>query len=486
MLRSGDEYLTSIRDGRAIYIGDERVEDATEHPAFAEAARTYAAIYEMKRNEKNLDILSYEEGGARHSTYFLQPRSKDDLLKRTAAHRAIAEFSYGILGRSPDTASSMITGLAMKPEALDEKGGYPDHLTAYYRHLRDNDLYVCYAVIPPQGARDPAVYESLDRNPPTLRVTAEDKDGVTLNGMKMLATGAVFANEVLIGNILPLSPKQVKESITCGLPLNAPGLTLWSRKTFADSRRIEADEPITHRFDESDSMLLFKDVKVPWERVFVHDNPDLARGMYIRTPAHIMANHQCNVRFHTKLKMLVGLASLITRSTGARDIPAVREVLGRLAALEAGYAAMIDGQHQAYLDVDHGHVLFNRRYVYAAIHWALENHSEICDKIRELMGGGMFQMPASASVLRDPGLRALFEEYWSTPFETAGERMKLFKLAWDLIGSELASRHMSYEKFFIGPAFFVRSLSFNNAPWDDFQAISQELMASYDLPGGAG
>ena len=112
----------------------------------------------------------------------------------------------------------------------------------------------------------------------------------------------------------------------------------------------------------------------------------------------------------------------------------------------------------------------------------MENHSQLLDIVRELMGGGVFQFPASIDVVCNPVLRELFESYWSTSEGGAVERMKLFKLAWDLIGSEHASRTTSYEKFFVGPAFSVCNYNFFNAPWDELEAIAQDLMASYDVP----
>jgi 4-hydroxyphenylacetate 3-monooxygenase len=178
-------------------------------------------------------------------------------------------------------------------------------------------------------------------------------------------------------------------------------------------------------------MLVFKDAKVPWEKVIVHDNPALSRNIYIQTAAHVISNHQSNVRFGSKLRFMLGVASLITRFTGARDIPAVRDTLGRLAAMEAGYNAMIDGQIEAYQPFDNGFVIFNRRYLYAAIHWAMENHSQLIDIMRDLMGGGQFQFPASIDLLEDPELRDLFETFWTAGEFAAADRMKLFKLAWD-------------------------------------------------------
>ncbi len=483
MLRSGEDYLAAIRDGRTVYIGRERVDDVTRHPAFANAARMYAAMYDLKRAETARDALWVEDGGERYPAYFLQPRSRRDLEIRTAAHRAIAGFSHGLLGRSPDHVASSITGLAMGSSVFDrDGGGYAERIEAYYRRARSGDLFLAYAILPPQGARKPELYQSADRSPPTLRVTAEDDSGVVLNGMKMLATGAVFADELWIGNIIPLAASQVKESVTCAVPVNAPGVSLWARKPLAPADGIEFHNPLAHRFDESDSMIVFRDVRVPWERVFVHDNPALSRDIYVETPAHYMSNHQSNVRFAAKLRLLIGLASKIARSNGARDIPAVRDALGALASMEAAYAGIVDGQLQAFEETGDGHVHVNPRYMYAAIDYAVEHYGGICDRIRTLMGGGVFQMPASIDVVQDAALGRTFEEYWSTTDETAVERMKLFRLAWDMLGSEFAMRHDQYEKFYVGQRFIVRDYNHRHAPWEEYEGLADGIMAGYGPP----
>jgi 4-hydroxyphenylacetate 3-monooxygenase len=478
MLRTGEQYLNAIRDGRVIYIGDERVDDATEHPAFRNIARTYAALYDMKADPANRETFAYEEDGELYSMFYLRPRSKEDLERRTACHTAITDWSYGLLGRSPDAVAGNITGITMKPELLDEEGGFGENLAAIFEHCRKDDIFATYALLPPQGARNPEFYQSRGLDIPALRVTDETEHGVILNGVKMLATGSAVADEVIVGNILPIAADRLAESITCIIPFNLAGLTLWSRPPIAARVEHEFDAPLSYRYDESDCMLVFRDVEVPWEKVLVHNNVALSRNIYIQTPSHVMANHQCNVRFRAKLRFIVGMASLITKATGAYEIPVVRETLSRLAAMEAGYSAMIDAYHE----IEHGYALYNRRYMYAAVHWAMENHSDVLDIVRELMGGGVFQFPASITIMRDPELRQLFETYWSTSEGEAVERMKLFKLAWDLIGSEHASRATSYEKFFVGPAFSVRNYNFINAPWDELEGIAKSLMSSYDVP----
>lgn len=480
MLMTGKEYLESIRDGRVLYVGRERVQDQTRHPAFTGGARTYAALYDLKSDASFRGLMTFEEDGERCSMYYLQPRSQEDLRRRNRAHRKIADFCLGLMGRTPDAVAGNITGLSMKPEVFDsEPGGNRNNLVEIYRHMRRDDVFATYAIVPPQGARNKQYYQAQGLPQPALRVTAEDDANVTLNGMKMLASGAAYAHEVLIGNVMPLAPDQLKESITCVIPLNLPGLSLWSRPLFNREGMRAFDHPLTTRFDESDCMLVFKDVKVPWEKVIVHDNPALSRNIYIQTPSHVLANHQCNVRFGAKLRFLTGVASLITRITGARDIPSVRDTLGRLAAMEAGYQGMIAGQIEACEPVDHDYFLFNRRYLYAAIHWAMEHHSELIDTLRELMGGGHFQFPASIDILEEPELRDTFTTLWTAGEFGAIDRMKLFKLAWDLVGSDHASRATSYEKFFVGPAFAVRNYNFINAPWDELHAIAEDFMMMY-------
>ncbi|MDH5352744.1 MAG: hypothetical protein OEX78_18215, partial [Betaproteobacteria bacterium] len=117
MLKSGAEHLESLRDGRVVYIGGEKVDDVTTHPAFRNGARSMAAIYDLKAARPE---FSFEEDGERYSAYFLRARTRQDLEKRTRLHRAIADLSHGLLGRSPDHVSSFVTGMATDPSVFSK------------------------------------------------------------------------------------------------------------------------------------------------------------------------------------------------------------------------------------------------------------------------------------------------------------------------------------------------------------------------------
>ena len=123
--------------------------------------------------------------------------------------------------------------------------------------------------------------------------------------------------------------------------------------------------------------------------------------------------------------------------------------------------------------------------MYAALNWCTESYSGIIDQLRELSGGGVFQMPASATVMHDPKIREQFEMYWQTPQMPALDRMKLFKVVWDMVGSEFAGRQQQYEKFYAGASFIVRNHSYRETDWEFFHGIVDQLMGSYDVPDAA-
>ena len=229
-------------------------------------------------------------------------------------------------------------------------------------------------------------------------------------------------------------------------------------------------------------MLVCDRVKVPWERVFLHNNGAMSRRIYIETPANCYQNQQSNIRFWAKMGLIVGLASRMCQANGVDKIPAVRETLGRLAALEATIGAMVNGQIEACEPWPEGYVTPNRRMVYATLNWCQEHHTEIIDTLRTLAGAAPLQMPASIDLVADPELKDRFERWWGTASMPALDRLKLYKLVWDLIGSEFAGRHMLYERFYAGNSIIVRNQSDREAPWDEFHATVDGLLERVGTP----
>src|SRR5262249_57468202 len=133
--------LESWRDGRVVYRARGGADDFPRPPAFCNAAATVAALYDMKADPANREVMSYEEDGGRHSIYFLRPRTRGDLQRRMLGHRRISDLTFGMFGRSPDHVASFVTGMALKPDALPAPCAHADNLLRSYRHVPYNDAY---------------------------------------------------------------------------------------------------------------------------------------------------------------------------------------------------------------------------------------------------------------------------------------------------------------------------------------------------------
>jgi 4-hydroxyphenylacetate 3-monooxygenase len=485
MLRTGADYLAAIKDGRKIYVGAELVRDVTNHPAFRNSARSFADIYDRKRSAENAEVTSYQENGEHYSAWFLKPSDRDGLRKRAETHRRVARWTYGLLGRSPDHVASFVTGLAMSPELFeDNRKGFGENLVRYYDLMRRQDLFACYVVIAPQGARNPEMYGRKTTIAHGLQVTAEKDDGIILNGMKLLGTGAAFSDEIWIGNLLPLPPDQKGQAVTCAVPTATNGVALWVRKPFEKYAVTPFDSPFSSRFDESDAVALFDNVKVPWERVFLLDDVQRSREMYFRTPSHVMGNHQSIVRYHEKLKIIVGFAYKAAEMNNVLQVPAVREMLSKLAVAEAGLKGWISGQIED-AETFGRYIHVNRRELYAALNWCTNSYYQITETVREMLGAGPFQMPADVSALSDPIMRQTFERYWAAGEASAIDRLKLMKLCWDYLGSDFAGRHTQYERFYAGPQFVHAFYNFDNCPWDERKRQIEDLMCGMEIPNAS-
>ena len=160
MIKTGKEHLSQLRDGRVVYIGDEKIDDVTTHPAFEKAAQKVAELYDIKHQEIYKDVLSYEENGELCSTWFLQAKNKSDLRKRSKAHKVIADQTSGMMGRSMDHVASFVTGMSTNPDIFDSgKYKFKENLLNYYKYMKKNDVFASYAVVPPQAARNPEFYQ---------------------------------------------------------------------------------------------------------------------------------------------------------------------------------------------------------------------------------------------------------------------------------------------------------------------------------------
>ena len=376
--------------------------------------------------------------------------------------------------------------MACKPDVFDmHDQGFSKNILDYWRYIRDNDLYLAYAVVPPAGAKGAEAVATPQARTDAkwgetagLRVVKETDAGVVVEGFKILATAACLADEVLIGNVLPLPPGDEKFAITFALPVDAPGLKLISRRPYEKLALSELDDPLAYRYDETDAVVYCDNVLVPWERVFAHDHIDTARAIFYDTPSHTLGNAQAHIRLLSKLRLILGIIKKVAEENGIAAIPAVREILFTLGVRVAMVEGLILAQEARPEQWPEGYVCQDRQTMYATMSWTMEYYPEFIQTVRELLGSHPFQQPADASIYDNQETADIFAKFAMATPEDSVEGYKLMRLAWDLVGSEFASRHAQYEMFYAGPKHVTRGRAGFYFRWDVVDESARTALAS--------
>ncbi len=485
MTRSGADYIEGLRDGRRVFIDGELVDDVTTHPAFREVVRSVASLYDMTNDpaERKLMTFAAEGTGDPASLAWLIPRSEADLIRRHAALRRWSEQSGGFLGRGPDHVAGFLAGFAGNASFFASGGPqYGENVRRFYDFAVADDLYTTYTIVPPQIDRSKPPSQQAE---PNLHagVHEERDDGIVVRGAQMLGTGTAIADWVLLSCIHPLRPGDEDYAISVMVPVGAPGLKVYSRRSYAQAATSTFDYPLSARFDETDSWLVFDDVFVPWENVFIYRDVELASKQWFSTSGHVLGNNQAQVRLSVKLDFLVGIAYRVAEMNGVGELPPVKGALGELAS----YAAMINGlvagaEHNCWIDED-GVARPGGAESFAVMSLQSSVYPELLTKIRELCGGGLIQQPSSVADFENPEIAADIARYMRGAEVEAEDKVKLQKLAWDAVGSEFAGRHTQYEMFYAGQPFAVRGRMYEHYDFERASGLVESLMAGYDLKG---
>ena len=486
-LRSGEDYIRALKDdGRRVFIDGEEVGDVTSHPAFAEAVRSIANIYDIAHDPANRELMTYPSptAGVPVNRTWQLPRSQDDLVDRRRAIEKLSESNFGFIGRSPDHVAGFLVGWAMAPEVfiVDGDTRLADNLVRFYEFLRDHDGYITYTIVPPQIDRSKPAHQ---QDPPDLYagVIEERDDGIVIGGAQMLGTGTALSDYVLLSTIRPLGPGDENYAINVAIACNAPGVRIYSRRSYGLAAGSVFDYPLASRFDENDALVVYDKVVVPWDQVFVYKNIDICRDQWWATPAHVMGNNQAQIRFTTKLRFMMGVAQRVAEMNGVANLPPVQALLADLAVKASLYEGLVDAQIATATTTDQGYAEPGRQALYAAMMMQSEIYPEMLNLMRELCGGGLIQLPSNVEDFANADMRADIERYIQSPDYSAEERVKLMKLAWDLVGSEFAGRHDQYEKFYAGAPFVVKMNMYRNYDFATSQRLVDEALAGYDTTG---
>jgi 4-hydroxyphenylacetate 3-monooxygenase len=410
---------------------------------------------------------------------WLVPRSADDLMARRRAHRLWAEPTYGLMGRTPDHVACVLTAFASWRQLFDRGGRqFGDNVVRFHARAREEDLYVAYGIVPLQ----------IDRSQPAHRqpepylfpgVVEERDDGIVVRGCQGITTSAVLADWLFISYITPLVPGDEDYALSFVTPVAAPGLRIHPRRPYAAGTTSVYDYPLSSRFDEVDATVVFDDVFVPWEQVFIHRNVELVNAQFHDSPSHTLANFQSLVRFTVKLEFMAGLAMKLIEVHAGEKRPDVQAALGgEIAALCAAFDAIVQAAERTPL-IREGVARPHPQFVYAGMSLQRRLIVDMLRAIRELAGGAFQQLPSSEAGFASAETREDFERFFRGATASARDRVKLLKLVWDFVGTEFAGRQLQYEMFYSAAQPVVNTRMFRAYDWDRARAIVDRCLGEY-------
>ncbi len=447
--RSGNNYLSAMRKLKAeVWLAGQRIEDVTIHPGLVHCARSIASLYDMQGEHPEAMTFRTADGD-RAGMSFIQPANIEELRKRTAMFRRWAEYSHGMLGRTPDYLNASIAAMAAAREyfsASDPRFG--ENITNYYLQARKNDWCATHTLLNPRASRAAGWAGQTDADL-ALKLVEKTDAGIVVSGCRMLATLGPLAEELLVfpSTVLRQEPAAEPFALAFAINCNAEGLKFICRDAF-DVGRSHFDAPLASRFEEMDCVVIFERVLVPWERVFLCGDVARCNGLYGETGAVVNMMHQVVVRDVVKSEFMLGLAAKIAEVSDAMSLPHVRERLAEMImTTEVMRACLRASEADAALD-RWGELMPAR----APLDTARNLFPRLYPRLVEIV-----QLNSSSSLMAAPSeadfasaLLPEIERYFATSGALARDRVALYRLAWDVAGSAFGGRQTLYERFFFG------------------------------------
>jgi 4-hydroxyphenylacetate 3-monooxygenase len=463
MIRTGEEYKASIRDSRAVYINGERVKDVTVHPAFKPLVDIRARIYDLQHEPATRHLMTYQEDGEVHAINNKLPLSQQDWWDKRRATDTVLEDIGGVVTRVGDETVGEMWSLFDGQDVLNEvdpqfSKNIRDHI---FKVLHTDPFHVS-ANTDPKGDRSKA---PQDQDPDMLlHVVKETDAGIIVRGAKY-ETAAAYANQAFTKPTIANWGDSAYSDYAVGFicDLNSPRLKFICRTGFA-GRAPADDYPLSNRFDEVDTLVIFDDVLIPWENVLFYRHTKAA--VFIRATLHrysAFAFVQRNLKF---ADMLIGAALFNVRQTGLEKQQAVQEKLSKLAIYREGINAHLTAAIALPERSPGGLMMPNQSLLYTGRVLACSELHEMMHLARELCGGQICVTPDKAA-FEDAETRPWLEKFYTINDQwVADDRRRLLAFARDLLNSDYAGHRLTFQLFAQSAPFAHLAAVYRNFDWD--------------------
>ena len=464
MIRNGDEYRDSIRDGREVWMDGEKVKDVTTHPMFKPIVDIRARIYDMQHDPQTRDDMTYEEDGDRFAIGLKLPRTHQDWHDKRAATDKVMDDAGGVVTRVGDETVGEMWSLYDGQDVLNEVDPqFSENIRNHIDRVIMQDPFHVSANTDPKGDRSKA---PQDQDPDMLlHVVKETDQGVVVRGAKY-ETAAPYANQAFtkptIANWGNAELSDYAVGFICDL--GSPGIRMICRTGFTGRAPAE-DYPLANRLDEIDALVVFDNVFVPWENLLFYRHTRAAT--FIRATLHRYSAFAFVQRILRMADLMIGAALFNVRQTGLDKQPAVQEKLAQLAVYREGIHAYLTAAI-ATAERSPGDLLMpNPSLLYSGRVHACTQLPAMAHIARELCGGQICVTP-DVSSFQHAEIGKWMKKFYSINEDwVAEDRRKLLAFARDLLNSDYAGHRLTFQLFAQSPPFAHLAAVYRNFDWNE-------------------
>src|SRR4029077_5107063 len=485
---TGAEYLASLDDGREVYIYGERVDDVTTHPAFRNAARSVARLYDALHDAKSKDVLTCPTdtgSGGRTHKFFRVARSREDVIGQRDAIAAWARMSYGWMGRSPDYKASLMNTLRANHRF---SGKVAHNAKAWYRRAQNHVLFSTPAIVNPPVDRAKAADQVKDV---FITIQKETDAGIIVSGAKVVATSSALTHYNFLGQNAAVPTHDTDLAVMFIAPMNAPGVKLFCRTSYemmASVMGTPFDYPLSSRFDENDAIFVFDKVLIPWEDVLLHRDLEKLKIFFPQSGFLQGYQFQGCTRLAVKLDFLVGVIAKALKAAGSDEFRGNQALLGEIIAWRNLFWALTDAMAHNPTPWVGDAVLPNAQSGSSYRVFAGDAYGRVKESVEKIVASSLIYLPSSAKDFKNPAIDPYLARYVRGSHGIGyKERIKVMKLLWDAIGTEFGGRHELYEMNYAGNHEDIRIQALWNArgsgAMDGMIALAEQCLADYDENG---
>ena len=474
MIRTGQEYLASLRDGREVYINGTRVEDVSTHPMFKPLVDIRARIYDMQHDDKTKALMTVEQDGEINAVGNALPKTPDDWHKKRAAVDAVLDEMGGVVTRVGDETVGEMWSLFDGQDVLNEVDPqFSANIKNHINQVLTRDPFHVSANTDPKGDRSkPPQEQDPDM---LLRAVRETDAGIIVRGAKY-ETAAAYANQAFTKPTIANwgSDKLSDYAVGFICDLSAPNLKFICRTGFAGAggkcpRADARDYPLSAKFDEVDSLVIFDDVLIPWKNVLFYRHT--AAAAYIRATLHRYSAFAFVQRTLKQADLMIGAALFNVRQTGLEKQQAVQEKLSALAVWRESINAHLTAAIALAQPSPGGLLMPHQSLLYTGRVVAISQLPAMMHLARELCGGQICVTPDAASFDAAETKKWLDKYYGINDEWAAEDRRKLLAFARDLLNSDYAGHRLTFQLFAQSPPFAHLAAVYRNFNWGEPLAL---------------